>query len=116
MQIRTKINVIYILKNPIPTNKPGVEPKRPPRPVNITPLVKISPTVGNSIHVQWSTDYARGYVVAVYLVHKKTSEDLLNRLKAKGVRGADYTRGMSRFYQRKQIFKSLKKCNYKNYY
>ncbi|EEB14903.1 sumo ligase, putative, partial [Pediculus humanus corporis] len=87
-------NKLCQLPNPIPTNKPGVEPKRPPRPVNITPLVKISPTVGNSIYVQWSTDYTRGYVVAVYLVHKKTSEDLLNRLKAKGVRGADYTRGM----------------------
>ncbi|KAK6623747.1 hypothetical protein RUM43_009600 [Polyplax serrata] len=87
-------NKLCQLPNPIPTNKPGVEPKRPPRPVNITPLVKISPTAGNSIHVQWSTDYTRGYVVAVYLVQKKTSEDLLNRLKAKGVRGADYTRGM----------------------
>ncbi|KAL0273915.1 UNVERIFIED_CONTAM: hypothetical protein PYX00_006479 [Menopon gallinae] len=87
-------NKICQLPNPIPTNKPGVEPKRPPRPVNITSLIKISPTVGNSIHVQWSTDYTRGYVIAVYLVNKKTSEDLLNRLKAKGVRGADYTRGM----------------------
>lgn len=35
------------LPNPIATNKPGVEPKRPPRPVNITMHVKISPTVAN---------------------------------------------------------------------
>lgn len=34
-------------QNPVATNKPGVEPKRPPRPVNITPHVKISPTVAN---------------------------------------------------------------------
>ena len=36
-----------IFQNPIATNKPGVEPKRPPRPVNITMHVKISPTVAN---------------------------------------------------------------------
>ncbi|KAL0281288.1 UNVERIFIED_CONTAM: hypothetical protein PYX00_002321 [Menopon gallinae] len=93
--IMVKINnKVCQLPNPIPTNKIGVEPKRPPRPVNITHLMKISPTVGNTVHVQWTYDYTRRFVVAVYLVHKKTSEDLLNRLKAKGVRGADYTRGM----------------------
>ena len=29
------------LPNPIPTNKPNVEPKRPPRPVHLTPLCKV---------------------------------------------------------------------------
>ncbi|XP_012273819.1 E3 SUMO-protein ligase PIAS1 isoform X2 [Orussus abietinus] len=82
------------LPNPIPTNKPGVEPKRPPRPVNISPLVKLSPTVGNQIHVTWSADYGRRYAIAVYLVKKLSSSELLSRLKCRGVRHSDYTRGL----------------------
>ncbi|KAL3199162.1 hypothetical protein MRX96_014124 [Rhipicephalus microplus] len=31
------------LPNPIPTNKPGMEPKRPSRPINIAPLCRLSP-------------------------------------------------------------------------
>ncbi|XP_034941887.1 E3 SUMO-protein ligase PIAS2 isoform X2 [Chelonus insularis] len=82
------------LPNPIPTNKTGVEPKRPPRPVNISPLVKISPTVANHIQITWSADYGRRYAIAVYLVRKLTSSELLSRLKAKGARQSDYTRGL----------------------
>ena len=43
-------------QNPIPTNKPGAEPKRPSRPVNITYVCRISPTVSNHINVTWSAD------------------------------------------------------------
>ncbi|XP_011255566.1 E3 SUMO-protein ligase PIAS3 isoform X4 [Camponotus floridanus] len=82
------------LPNPIPTNKPSVEPKRPPRPVNISPLVKLSPTVGNEIRVTWSADYGRRYAIAVYLVKKLTSAELLIRLKNRGPRQSDYTRGL----------------------
>ncbi|KAJ9591475.1 hypothetical protein L9F63_001961, partial [Diploptera punctata] len=82
------------LPNPIPTNKPGVEPKRPPRPVNITTLVKLSPTVANHITVSWNAEYGRGYVIAVYLVRKLTSSELLQRLKTRGVRHSDFTRGL----------------------
>ncbi|XP_029164268.1 E3 SUMO-protein ligase PIAS3 isoform X2 [Nylanderia fulva] len=82
------------LPNPIPTNKPSVEPKRPPRPVNISPLVKLSPTVGNEIRVTWSADYGRRYAMAVYLVRKLTSAELLTRLKNRGPRQSDYTRGL----------------------
>lgn len=92
-------------QNPIPTNKPSVEPKRPPRPVNISPLVKLSPTVGNEIRVTWSADYGRRYAIAVYLVRKLTSAELLTRLKNRGPRHSDYTRGLS-----KQLF-----YNYKHY-
>ncbi|KAL7015487.1 hypothetical protein ACKWTF_016475 [Chironomus riparius] len=46
--VQVKVNgKLCQLPNPIATNKPGVEPRRPPRPVNITPHVKISPTVAN---------------------------------------------------------------------
>ncbi|XP_043475985.1 E3 SUMO-protein ligase PIAS3 isoform X2 [Leptopilina heterotoma] len=93
--IAVKVNgKICPLPNPIPTNKPGVEPKRPPRPVNISPLVKLSPTVGNQICVTWSADYSRRYAIAIYLVKKLSSSELLTRLKSRGVRHSDYTRGL----------------------
>ncbi|CAH1962097.1 unnamed protein product [Acanthoscelides obtectus] len=87
-------NKLCPLPNPIPTNKPGVEPKRPPRPVNITQMVKLSPTVANTISVSWATDYTRGYAISVSLVHKLTSSDLLQRLKNKGMKHADHTRAL----------------------
>ncbi|XP_029676555.1 E3 SUMO-protein ligase PIAS3 isoform X3 [Formica exsecta] len=93
--IGVKVNgKVCPLPNPIPTNKPSVEPKRPPRPVNISPLVKLSPTVGNEIRVTWSADYGRRYAIAVYLVRKLTSAELLTRLKNRGPRHSDYTRGL----------------------
>ncbi|XP_060825864.1 E3 SUMO-protein ligase PIAS1 isoform X2 [Bombus pascuorum] len=93
--IAVKVNgKLCPLPNPIPTNKPGVEPKRPPRPVNISPLVKLSPTVANQIHVTWSADYGRRYAIAIYLVRKLSSTELLSRLKSRGVRHSDYTRGL----------------------
>ncbi|XP_013385044.1 E3 SUMO-protein ligase PIAS2 isoform X3 [Lingula anatina] len=82
------------LPNPIPTNKPGVEPKRPSRPVNITPLCRISPTVPNHITVSWASEFGRGYCVAVYLVKKLTSEILLDRLKRNGIRHPDHSRAL----------------------
>ncbi|EAT32487.1 AAEL015099-PJ [Aedes aegypti] len=87
-------NKLCPLPNPIPTNKPGVEPKRPPRPVNITPNVKLSPLVANHIAVSWCTEYNRGYAAACYLVRKLTSSQLLQRMKTKGVKPADYTRAL----------------------
>ncbi|XP_053965669.1 E3 SUMO-protein ligase PIAS2 isoform X3 [Anastrepha ludens] len=87
-------NKLCQLPNVIPTNRPNVEPKRPPRPVNVTANVKLSPTVTNSITVQWCPDYTRGYCIAVYLVKKLTSAQLLHRMKTKGVKPADYTRGL----------------------
>lgn len=85
------------MQNVIPTNRPNVEPKRPPRPVNVTSNVKLSPTVTNTITVQWCPDYTRSYCLAVYLVKKLTSTQLLQRMKTKGVKPADYTRGLSEF-------------------
>ena len=45
------------LPNPIPTNKPGVEPKRPPKPVNITPLCKLSPILQNVVTIKWASEF-----------------------------------------------------------
>merc|ERR1712193_286687 len=49
------------LPNPIPTNKPGVEPKRPPKPVDITSLCKLSSTAANFINVTWAVEVGSGY-------------------------------------------------------
>jgi len=78
----------------IPINRPNVEPKRPARPLNITPNMKLSPTVPNTIVVQWTPDYTRNFCLAVYLVQKLTSEELLDRMETKGIKPADYTRAL----------------------
>ena len=82
------------LPNPIPTNKPGVEPKRPPKPVNITPHCKLSPILPNTVGVKWAAEYGKGWVVAITLVLKLTSDDLLDRLKKKGTREPEFTRNL----------------------
>ncbi|XP_045501673.1 E3 SUMO-protein ligase PIAS3 isoform X2 [Colias croceus] len=87
-------NKMCPLPNPIPTNKPTPEPKRPPRPVNISSLVKLSPTVANTIHVSWAADFTRAYVLSVFMVKKLTSAELLQRLKNKGTKNPDYTRSL----------------------
>ena len=80
------------LPNPIPTNKPNVEPKRPPRPINITPLCKLSPILANTVSVKWAADYGKGWVVGIWLVEKLSSEQLLERLTSKGKRQPEFTR------------------------
>ncbi|XP_063876319.1 E3 SUMO-protein ligase PIAS2-like isoform X9 [Scylla paramamosain] len=93
--IAVKINdKMCPLPTPIPTNKPGVEPKRPSRPVNVTALCRISPTVTNRIQVSWASEYGRCYVISVYLVQKLNSDDLLQRLKNRGAKIADFTRSL----------------------
>ena len=56
------------LPNPVPTSKPGVEPVRPARPINITPLCKLSSTSSNSVVVSWAVEVGRAHTVSVYLV------------------------------------------------
>uniref|UniRef100_A0A336MU77 CSON007116 protein n=1 Tax=Culicoides sonorensis TaxID=179676 RepID=A0A336MU77_CULSO len=89
-------NKVCQLPNPIPTNKPGVEPKRPPRPVNVTQNVKLSPTVTNCITVNWVVEYNKTFCVAAYLVKKLSSSQLLERLQIKGIKPAEHTRGIIR--------------------
>ncbi|XP_065570862.1 E3 SUMO-protein ligase PIAS2-like isoform X2 [Artemia franciscana] len=82
------------LPNPIPTNKPGVEPKRPPRPVDISPYCNLSPIGSNSITVSWTPEMYKNYVVAAYIVRKLSSQDLLQRMQKKGPWPIDYTKGL----------------------
>jgi len=80
------------LPNPIPTNKPNVEPKRPPRPVHLTPLCKLTPTLNNVVNIKWAADYGKNWVVGIWLVEKLSSDQLLERLVKKGKRNSEYTR------------------------
>lgn len=40
-------------------NNPNVEPKRPSKPINITPLCRLSPTVPNNIHISWTPKFGQ---------------------------------------------------------
>lgn len=76
-----------------------MEAKRPPRPVNITMNVKLSPTVSNTIQISWSVDYNKTFCVAAYLVRKLSSTQLLERLQIKGIKPAEHTRGLSKYHE-----------------
>lgn len=82
------------LPNPIPTNKPGVEPKRPPKPINITALCKLSSTMPNFLDVSWAVEIGRGFTVSIYYVDKLSAMDLMRELKERGIRHPDYTRAI----------------------
>uniref|UniRef100_A0A146KV62 E3 SUMO-protein ligase PIAS3 n=1 Tax=Lygus hesperus TaxID=30085 RepID=A0A146KV62_LYGHE len=81
---------------PVPINKPAAEAKRPPRPVNISALCKLCPSVANTIHLNWTPDYNRGgtYIVGVWVVKRLSAMDLLDKLKTKGPRSAECTAGI----------------------
>ncbi len=78
----------------LPQTKAGSEPKRPSRPVNITPLSRLTPTSPNQVDVQWIPEIGRSYCVAVYLVSQLSAEILYQRLKNNGVRNADHSRAL----------------------
>ncbi|CAB4067120.1 PIAS1 [Lepeophtheirus salmonis] len=82
------------LPNIIPTNKPGVEPKRPPKPINITSNCKLSATLPNYLNVTWTVEAGKGFCVAIYYVEKLTSNTLIKILKDKGNRHSAYTKAI----------------------
>lgn len=75
-------DVPVTLPNIIPTNKPNVEPKRPSRPVNITPYCQ--PPRDHTqrpyrMAIEWSAD-KRAWAVGIFVVNRLTSSILLQRL------------------------------------
>ena len=66
---------LQTLPNPIPTNKPGVEPKRPPKPIDITALCKLSSTVPNFVNVTWAVE------VRIYILKLRNSTNSISRWK-----------------------------------
>lgn len=82
------------LPNPIPTNKPNTEPKRPPKPVNITPLCKLNPNLANTVNVKWAAECGKGWLAVIGLVEQLSSQQLLERLNSKGKRQPEFTRDL----------------------
>ena len=87
-------NKLQPLPNPIPTNKPGMEAKRPPKPINITAICKLSSTIANFVDVQWAVEIGRGFTVSIYYVDKLSPKDLMKALQDRGIRQPDYTRAL----------------------
>ncbi|XP_071969281.1 E3 SUMO-protein ligase PIAS4 isoform X2 [Engystomops pustulosus] len=83
--IAVKVNHNYCsVPGYYPSNKPGVEPKRPCRPINLTNLMYLS-SASNRVTVTWG-NYGKSYSVGLYLVRQRTSTELLQRLKTIGVK------------------------------
>ncbi|XP_009082138.1 PREDICTED: E3 SUMO-protein ligase PIAS4 [Acanthisitta chloris] len=83
--IAVKVNHSYCsVPGYYPSNKPGVEPKRPCRPINLTHLMYLS-VATNRITVTWG-NYGKSYSVGLYLVRQMTSAELLQRLKTIGIK------------------------------
>ncbi|KAK6309128.1 hypothetical protein J4Q44_G00205910 [Coregonus suidteri] len=89
--IAVKVNQSYChVPGYYPSNKPGVEPRRPCRPVNITPWLQLS-TATNRVTVTWGK-FGKRYSVAVYLVRVFTSAELFSQLKHCSVESAERCR------------------------
>ncbi|XP_060642153.2 E3 SUMO-protein ligase PIAS4 isoform X1 [Anolis sagrei] len=83
--IAVKVNHNYCsVPGYYPSNKPGVEPKRPCRPINLTHLMFMT-SATNRITVIWG-NYGKSYSVGLFLVRQMTSAELLQRLKNIGIK------------------------------
>ncbi|PAA53883.1 hypothetical protein BOX15_Mlig024529g2, partial [Macrostomum lignano] len=80
----------------IPTNKPNAEPQRPGRPINLTPLCRLSPKTPNLLQMGYNYDSTASYCVQICLVRALTPVDLIDRIRDRGIRAADFTRTMIR--------------------
>ncbi|KAL4091989.1 hypothetical protein QTP88_026583 [Uroleucon formosanum] len=74
-----------------PNTRPGAESRRSPRPINCTPIVKLSPITLNMLYINWTPD-GKNYVIAMFIVKKLTSETLIQRLQDKGGRSSEETK------------------------
>ncbi|XP_065319669.1 putative uncharacterized protein DDB_G0277255 isoform X2 [Gordionus sp. m RMFG-2023] len=115
--ISVKVNGVYApLPLPLPPKPPSTEPKRPGRPINITPLVKLSPMLDNQINISWNNSFHNAnnsspfnmnaqngmgnnnlimaHVMALFLVRKNTTQSLLQKLTSKSYLRATATRYM----------------------
>jgi len=92
LQINDKM---FPLPNPVP-GKANTEPRRPPKPLDVSKLVKLAPGLANKVGVKWAQDSGRGWVVAVGLVEKLSSATLLERLIQKGTRNSEFTKELIR--------------------
>ncbi|KAA0719595.1 E3 SUMO-protein ligase PIAS4 [Triplophysa tibetana] len=71
------------------SSKPGTEPSRPCRPIDVTPLLWVSFT--NRFSVTWG-NFGKRYSVAVYLVRVVSSQELLTQLRSTSVESLELCR------------------------
>ncbi|XP_065672768.1 E3 SUMO-protein ligase PIAS2 isoform X4 [Hydra vulgaris] len=75
-----------------PPNAQNQEPRKPHRPINITP-VNISPLQSNQFSVQWMpSDVGQRYTTTVHLVKTVHCETLIQQLANKPERSAEHTK------------------------
>ncbi|KAL5961717.1 E3 SUMO-protein ligase PIAS2 [Taenia solium] len=74
----------------LPTCRPNMDGRRYARPVNITPLLRVSPSVSNHVKLSWSHDYSTfSYnFFAIYLVQKHSTKELCEALRTHAYRPA----------------------------
>lgn len=91
VSFQIKVNDREVPLPPTLPCRPGCIPKRPPKPLDVTRFLKIDPTVANSIEVHWTLEPEKNFVIGAFLVHKRTSNDLLERLMNRGIKPSAYT-------------------------
>lgn len=90
----------------LPVNKASL-PKdafKPARPIDITPLIKITPTAPNTIAINWMqpalqynpncVDHGKRFAFALYLVKKVTPDELTAKVRAKGIKSPEFTKSI----------------------
>ncbi|XP_043576819.1 E3 SUMO-protein ligase PIAS4-like isoform X3 [Chiloscyllium plagiosum] len=77
------------------SNKPGVEPKRPCRPIDITPLLNLTSRGANYLNIFWG-HFAKRYSVVLYLVKQHIVAELLHKLQANETRASEISRELIR--------------------
>ncbi|CDS41737.1 e3 SUMO protein ligase PIAS2 [Echinococcus multilocularis] len=85
------VNVKQAMLPPLlPTCRPNMDGRRYARPVNITPLLRVSPAVSNHVKLSWSHDYSTfSYnFFAIYLVQKHSTKELCEALRTHAYRPA----------------------------
>ncbi|KAL7065560.1 hypothetical protein AAHC03_05852 [Spirometra sp. Aus1] len=78
----------------LPTTRPGLDGRRNARPVNITPLLRVSPAVSNTVKLVWTHDYATYtyFFYAVYLARKRSTRELCEALRRHSFQAASVTK------------------------
>jgi hypothetical protein len=62
-----------------------VEPKRPPKPVNITGQAKLSPVVPNYLDIAWGYEPTKPYAFQICVVRKLLPDELLKIVRNKKI-------------------------------
>lgn len=76
---------------PIANNKPGVECRRIPGPINCTNFIKLNPNNINTLTVNWIPDN-KTYAIGVWIVKKLDLDSMLHKLKVNGARRTEETK------------------------